>query len=102
MTNKPNRILRALSNADVLLVEPGFLVERRTVFGVHGDETDVAISLNWRDMAGCEWEADFNEKARTDAGVMHNRITLKDSEDAIVCVRLHRLVPMKSIAVGQD
>jgi hypothetical protein len=95
MTNKQDRILRALSNSDCLFVEPGFLVEQRTIYGVHGDETDLAISLQWRDAAGCEWEADFTEENLMGACVRRNRITLKDSEGASVGVQLLRLEPEK-------
>jgi hypothetical protein len=95
MTNKEKQVLRVLSNADALFVEPGFLVEQRTIFGVHGDEADPAISLQWRDSAGCIWESDFTEKSLLDADVTGHRITLKDSGGASVCVQLHRLKPMK-------
>jgi hypothetical protein len=95
MTNKQDRILHALSNSDCLFVEPGFLVEQRTIFGVHGDETDLAISLKWHDAAGCEWEADFTEESLINASTTQNRITLNDSEGENVCVELYELKPEK-------
>jgi hypothetical protein len=95
MTNKQDRILRALSNSDCLFVEPGFLVEQRTIYGVHGDETDLAISLQWRDTAGCQWEADFTEESLMNASMTQNRIRLNDSEGENVCVELYELKPEK-------
>jgi hypothetical protein len=95
MASKQNRILHALSNSGCLFVEPGFLVEQRTIFGIHGDETDLAISLQWRDTTGCKWEADFTEESLMNAHVKHNRVMLKDSEGSNVCVEMHRLRPMK-------
>jgi len=91
MTNKQDRILHALSNSNCLFVKPGFLVEQRTIFGVHGDETDLAISLQWRDTAGCQWEADFTEISLMSASVTHNQIALKDSEGETVCVEFYDL-----------
>lgn len=91
MTSKQDRILHALSNSDCLFVEPGFLVEQRTIFGMHGDETDLAISLQWHDATGCEWEADFTEESLMNASMTQNRIRLNDSEGENVSVELYEL-----------
>jgi hypothetical protein len=93
MTSKQDHILHTLSNSDCLFVEPGFPVEQRTIFGVHGDETDLAISLKWHDATGCEWEADFTEESLMNASMTQNRIMLNDSEGENVCVELYELKP---------
>jgi hypothetical protein len=102
MNNKSEHILRVLSEADVLLAEPGFVVEQRTVYGVHGDETDLAMSINWRDSTGCEWEAEFTEKALLDAVVEQNRITLRDFQNASVLLTTHRLEPLEEIGGSEN
>jgi len=43
--NKQHRVFDALSNAGLILVQPGFPVEQRTIFGLHNDSADLAISL---------------------------------------------------------
>jgi hypothetical protein len=89
--NKQRRVFDALSNAGLILVQPGFPVEQRTIFGLHNDPSDLAISLKWHDTEGCEWEADFMEGNLTNASVAQNRITLNDSVGENVCVELYEL-----------
>lgn len=93
MRNRRERILRALSDSDVLLVEPGYFVEQRTIYGPHGEQSDMAISLQWRDAEGCLWACDFLEEDLANAQVARNRILLKDSEGAPVRIKVHRLKP---------
>lgn len=89
--NKQERVLGALSNSSLLLVEPGFPVEQRTIFGLCGEDSDLAVSLEWHDAAGCKWVADFTEENLTSASVTRNRIALKDSEGETVCVEFYDL-----------
>ena len=90
-TTKQGRVFRALSDAGLILIQAGFPVEQRTIFGLHGDRSDLAISLKWHDAAGCEWEADFTEENLASASVSHNRIALKDSAGESVCVEFFDL-----------
>jgi hypothetical protein len=82
--NKQEQVLYALSNAGLLYVQPGFPVEQRTIYGLCGDGSDLAFSIEWRDSAGCKWAADFAEESFATADVERNQITLKDSEGAPV------------------
>ena len=89
--NKQERVLRALTKSGSLFVAPGFPVEQRTIFGLCGDDSDLAISLEWRDAEGCKWVADFTEESLMSAAVAQNRIALKDSEGGTVCVEFYDL-----------
>jgi hypothetical protein len=91
LLNKQERVLQALSNAGLLLVDSGFPVEQRTVFGLGGEDSELAVSLEWHDAAGCQWVADFPEESLTNATVARNQITLKDSEGEAVCVEFYDL-----------
>ena len=93
--NKQHRVFDALSNAGVVLVQSGYPVEQRTIFGLHGDCSDLAISLKWRDAQGCEWESDFTEESLMNASLTQNRIMLNDSEGENVYVELYELTPAK-------
>jgi hypothetical protein len=95
MINKQERVLRGLADSTVLLVEPGYWVEERTVHGLYGDRDDLAISLRWRDADGCLWEADFLEQSLMDATIHGNRVVLKDSEGASVAIHAHLLKPRR-------
>lgn len=94
-SSKQERVLRALSDSEFLLVEPGYPVEQRTVFGLCGDNSDLAISIEWRDEAGCQWAADFTEESLASASITQNQITLKDSDAAPICVEFYDLKPGK-------
>ena len=96
-TNKQSRVFRALSGAGLILIQPGFPVEQRTIFGLHGDHSDLAISLKWHDAESCEWEADFTEEGLMNASMTQNRIMLKDSEGENVCAELYELKSEKFI-----
>ena len=89
--NKQRRVFDALSNAGLILVQPGFPVEQRTIFGLHNDSSDLAISIKWHDAEGCEWEADFTEGSLMGVFVTRNQIALKDSEGENVSVKFYDL-----------
>jgi hypothetical protein len=89
--SKQERVLRALTNSSLLLVQPGFPVEQRTIFGLCGDDSDLAVSIKWHDSTGCKWAANFTEESLSSATVAQNQITLKDSEDEAVCVEFYDL-----------
>jgi hypothetical protein len=93
LLSKQESVFRALSNSSLLLVQPGFPIERRTIFGLCGDDSDLAVSIEWHDGAGCKWTADFTEESLSSATVALNQITLKDSEDEAVCVEFYDLKP---------
>jgi hypothetical protein len=93
LLNKQERVLLALSNSGLVLVDKEFPVERRTVFGICGEDSDLAVSLEWHDSAGCQWVADFTKASLRNASVKNNQITLKDSEDEPVCMEFHNLQP---------
>jgi hypothetical protein len=90
-TTKQGRVFHALSDAGLILVQPGFPVEQRTVFGLCGEDSDLAISFKWHDAAGCEWEADFTEESLMNASMTQNRIMLNDSEGENVSIELYEL-----------
>jgi len=91
LLSKQERVFHALTNSDLLLVQPGFPVEQRTVFGLCGDDSDLAVSIEWQDSAGCKWVADLTEESLASASVTRNQITLKDSEGESVCVEFYDL-----------
>jgi hypothetical protein len=93
--NQQERVLQALSNSSLLLVGSGFPVERRTVYGLAGEDSDLAVSLEWHDATGCQWVADFTEENLMSATVARNQIALKDSEGEAVCVEFYDLKPGK-------
>lgn len=91
LPNKQERVLRALSNSRLLLVEQGFPVEQRTIFGLCGEDSDLAVSLEWRDAEDCKWVADFTEESLKNATVEKNQIALTDSEGEPVCLEFYDL-----------
>ena len=93
--NKQRCVFNALANTDLVIVQPGFPVVERTIFGLHGDDSDLAISFRWRDAAGCEWEANFTEQNLLDAQVAQNCITLHDSEGENICLEMFEVKPKK-------
>lgn len=95
LLNKQERVLRAFSDSNVLFVNAGFLVEQRTVFGLSGEDSDLAVSIEWSDAAGCKWAADFTEENLLTASFAHNQITLNDSEGESVYLECHDLKPGK-------
>ena len=67
MQNLATRVLELLSSAPVITAEPGLTVESRISYGVHGDDDELAFSVEWRDAEGCLWAADFSERALAQA-----------------------------------
>ena len=53
MTDRASQVLRLLLDAPFVTLEPGFTVEARTSYGVHGESDDLAVSVEWRDAEGC-------------------------------------------------
>jgi len=79
MTTNQQRALDIIANSEITLLGPDGLIERKTIYGVHGDEDDFAVSLAWRDADGNEWEADFTEESLAQAIFEGNSIILVDS-----------------------
>jgi len=95
MVSKQKRVLNSLMNSGLLLVDSVFPVEKRTVFGLGGEDSDLVISLEWRDGGGCQWVADFTGDNLHAATVADNRIKLADSYGEAVCVDFFDLKPGK-------
>ena len=94
MSSKQQRVLQLLSDSQVLTVEPGFfIVETRTIHGVHGEGDDLAVSLTWRDDRNYEWAADFSEDSLDAAKVSKRNVQIVDTTGELVgltplrCVR---------------
>jgi hypothetical protein len=86
-------VFHALSNSSLGLVDSVFPVEQRTVFGLGGEDSDLAVSLEWQDAAGCQWVADFTGENLRGATVTRNQISLQDSEGEAVCLGFYDLKP---------
>ena len=99
MQNRASQVLRCLSDAPVVTVEPGFTIESRISYGVHGDADDLAFSAEWRDNEGCQWAADFSESALSQAEIEGGAVSLRDVEGTRVVLRLHQ--PTKRILQSQ-
>lgn len=93
MQNRASKILKRLSGAPVITVEPGFLIETRTSHGVHGEADDLAFSVEWRDDKGCQWAADFSENALAIAEVSRGAVSVRDVGGAKVVFQFYQ--PMK-------
>ncbi len=89
--NKQERVMQVLSNSPLLLVGSGFPVEQRTIFGLCGEDSELAASIEWRDSEGCKWAADFTEESLANALAKDNQIALKDSEGDMVHVEFYEL-----------
>jgi hypothetical protein len=87
MLNRASQVLSLLLDSPVLTVEPGYIVEARSSFGVHGESDDLALSVEWRDAEGCLWAADFLEKALADAELHDATVSLRDVEGADIVFR---------------
>ena len=92
MLDRASQILDCLMDAPVITVEPGFVVESRTAYGVHGDKDDLALSVEWRDADGCSWAADFSEAALSLAEVWKATVSMHDFEGTKVLFRLYKPV----------
>lgn len=91
--DKQKRVFHAMSNAVLILVKPGCYVKQKTIYGLAGEPSDLALSLKWRDAEGYEWEADFTEQCLEKATMRRNRIRLNDSDGDSVCLELYELTP---------
>lgn len=88
MRDRAIRVLNCLLDAPAMLVEPGGLVETRTSYGIHDEDEDLAFSVGWRDAEGCQWAADFSERALAEAAVSGGSVELRDSEGDSVVLQL--------------
>jgi hypothetical protein len=95
MQNRASQVLKCLSDAPVVTVEPGFTVESRITHGVHGEGDDLALSVEWRDAEDCLWAADFSENALAQAEIDGGAVSLLDLGGAKVMFRLYQ--PTKRI-----
>jgi hypothetical protein len=93
--NQQERVLQVLTDSSLLFIDSGFPVEQRTVLGLGGEDSELAVSLEWHDATGCQWVAEFTEGSLRSATVTHNQIAMKDSEGATVCVEFYNLRPGK-------
>ena len=98
MQNRASKILKCLSDAPVVTVEPGFLIETRTSHGVHGEADDLAVSAKWRDDEGCQWTADFTESALARAQIARGAVSVRDVSGAKVVFQLFK--PSKQIRLS--
>ena len=94
MTPNQQRVIDIIANSEIVLMGPNGAIESRTIFGVHGDDDDLAVSLAWHDACGNMWEADFTEQRLDQAAFAENEITIVDSLGQRVT-----LSPMKMIAL---
>jgi hypothetical protein len=78
MKKSASQILNCLMDVPVMAIEPGFVVESRTSYGIHGEMNDLALSVEWHDADGCLWAADFSEKALVTADLRKNTVALRD------------------------
>lgn len=91
MQDRASQVLHCLSDAPVVTVEPGFTVESRISHGVHGDDDDLAFSVEWHDVEGCLWAADFSENALAQAEIDAGLVSLRDVGGEKVVFRLYEL-----------
>lgn len=98
MQNRASETLRCLVDAPVVTVEPGLTVESRISHGVHGEDDDLALSVEWRDTEGCLWAANFTENALAKAEVDGEAILVRDVGGANVVFRLYE--PSKQITLS--
>ena len=98
MTERASQVLRCLLDAPVVTVEPGFTVETRICYGVHGENDDLALSAEWRDAERCLWSADFAEDALDRAELRKGTISLRDVEGGRVVFQLYQ--PATNVAVS--
>lgn len=95
MHDRASQVLRCLLDEPVVTVEPGFTVESRISHGIHGDDDDLAFSVEWRDSEGCLWAADFQESALAQAEIDGGAVSLRDASGTKLMFRLHH--PIKRI-----
>lgn len=90
-----SEILQTLSDAPAISVEPGLVVESRVSHGIHGEDADLALSVEWRDAEGCLWAADFTESALARAEITGGVVSVRDVDGAKVVFQLFK--PSKRI-----
>lgn len=93
MQNRATQLLDQLSLAPVITAEPGFALESRISYGVHGDDDEVAFSVEWRDAEGCLWAADFSEIALAQAEIDGGAVSMRDTDGTRLVLRLYQ--PMR-------
>ena len=93
MTVKQKRLLHLFSGAIFLAIPPGFPVLKSEIYGVNGDEDDLAVRLFWRDNEDCEWVSDFTEKALSQAILSRGMIQLVDSIGELVTLTKFKCIP---------
>ncbi|MGA9777183.1 MAG: hypothetical protein ACLPRE_06570 [Limisphaerales bacterium] len=98
MLNRASQILDCLLDASVIAVEPGFVVESRTSYGIHGGKDDLAFSVEWCDAEGCLWAADFSQTALALAELQTATVSLRDADGVKVVFQLYQ--PAKQIAIS--
>lgn len=76
-----------------MVVDDGASVERRTIFGIHGDPDNLAVRFEWSDEVGYVWEVDFTEQSLNEAKIEGNRIRMSDSLGEEVIVTVFQLEP---------
>lgn len=101
MQNRASQVLQRLSDAPIVTVEPGFMVESRTSYGVHGEGDDLAFSVEWRDAEGCVWAADFSENALAQAEIDGGSVSSCDLGGAKVVFRLYKPSKRISLSLGR-
>jgi hypothetical protein len=101
MSDRGSQVLRCLLDAPVVTVEPGFTVEMRTSYGVHGENDDLALSVEWRDAEGCLWAADFTEDALARAELRKGTISLRDVEGGMVVFQLYQPAVHVAVSLNQ-
>jgi hypothetical protein len=87
-------------DAPVITVEPGFTVEMRTSHDMHGEDDDLALSVEWRDAEGCLWAADFMESALALAELRDGSVSLRDVDGVAMVFQLYQ--PTKQIVLSSD
>ena len=100
MQNRAAKVLKRLSDAPVVTVEPGFMVKSRTSHGVHGENGDLAFSVEWQDAEDCLWAADFSENALAQAKVEGGAVSVSDVGGEEVVFRLYQ--PSKRINLSSE
>jgi len=98
MLDRASQVLRLILDAPVVTVEPGFTVEARTSYGVHGESDDLAFSVEWRDGEGCLWSADFSENALALAELGEATVSLRDIDGVNLVFRLYQPAKLTAFA----
>jgi hypothetical protein len=85
--NRASQIHDLILESPVLTVEPGFIVDARTSYGIHDESDDLALSIEWRDSEGCLWSSDFFESALALAELQDATVSLRDTQGAHIVLR---------------